>query len=178
LKRKTITVFGSSIPKEGEEEFTIAYNLGSLLAKNNFDVCTGGFQGIMNAVSKGAAENGTEAIGVTVNLWRAKPSKYLTKNVECSTLFERISKLVELGDAYVVLRGGTGTLLELSVVWEYMNKNMLEVKPIICHSKMWEPLVKIIDDQLEGENRATNLVKCFDNMEEIARYLKEKLKSV
>lgn len=166
------------MPNEGDEEFSIAYNLGSLLAKNNFDVCTGGFQGIMNAVSKGAAENGAEAIGVTVNLWRAKPSKYLTKNVECNTLFERIFKLVELGDAYVVLRGGTGTLLELSVVWEYMNKNMLEVRPIVCHSYMWESLVKIIDDQLERENRATNLVKCFDNVEEIARYLKDTLQSV
>lgn len=166
------------MPNEGDEEFSIAYNLGSLLAKNNFDVCTGGFQGIMNAVSKGAAENGAEAIGVTVNLWRAKPSKYLTKNVECNTLFERIFKLVELGDAYVVLRGGTGTLLELSVVWEYMNKNMLEVRPIVCHSYMWESLLKIIDDQLERENRATNLVKCFDNVEEIARYLKDTLQSV
>ncbi len=166
------------MPKEGDEEFSTAYNLGSLLAKNNFDVCTGGFQGIMNAVSKGAVENGTHAIGVTVNLWGAKPSKYLTKNVECNTLFERISKLVELGDAYVVLQGGTGTLLELSVVWEYMNKNMLEVKPIVCYSKMWKKVVKIIDDQLERENRATNLVKCFDDVEEIAMYLKEKLKSV
>ncbi len=67
---KTITVFGSSQPKEGNEEFNSAYKLGILLAKNNFNVCTGGFQGIMNAVSKGAVENGAEAIGVTVDLWR------------------------------------------------------------------------------------------------------------
>jgi uncharacterized protein (TIGR00730 family) len=173
--KKIITIFGSSLPKEGEEEFETAYKLGALLAKNNFDVCTGGFQGIMNAISKGAVENGGEATGITVDLWRAIPSKYLTKEIKCETLFERISKLVELGDAYIVLRGGTGTLLELAVVWEMMNKGMLSVKPIVCHSHGWKEIANVMDKQLEHEKRPTNYVKYFDNIEEIVDYIKDKL---
>ena len=50
---KTITVFGSSKPVETDEQYKIAYELGALLAKNGFDICSGGFLGIMEAVSKG-----------------------------------------------------------------------------------------------------------------------------
>ena len=173
--KKTITIFGSAQPKEGEEEFETAYKLGALLAKNYFNVCTGGFQGTMNAVSKGAVENGAEAIGITVDLWNASPSKYLTKQIKCGSLFERISKLVELGDAYIILQGGTGTLLELSVVWEMMNKKMLNIKPVACHSSMWKGIVDIMDRQLIHENRPTKYIESFDNIEEIVNYIKNKI---
>ncbi len=172
---KVITVFGSAQPKEGEEEFETAYKLGALLAKNSFNVCTGGFQGIMNAVSKGAVENGSDAIGITIDLWNVPPSKYLTKEIKCSSLFERISKLVELGDAYIILQGGTGTLLELAVVWEMMNKKILNAKPVVCHSSMWKGVVEILDKQLKHENRSAKYVECFDNIEEIVNYIKSKI---
>ena len=35
---KTITVFGSSQPVETDEQYKLAYELGSLLAKSGFDV--------------------------------------------------------------------------------------------------------------------------------------------
>jgi uncharacterized protein (TIGR00730 family) len=173
--KKTITVFGSSQPKEGEEEFETAYKLGALLAENNFDVCTGGFQGIMNAVSKGSVEKGGEATGITVDLWNSLPSKYLTREIKCTTLFERISKLVELGDAYIILQGGTGTLLELAVVWEMMNKRMLNVKPIACYSSIWKQIVNAMDKQLEHENRPAKFVQTFDSIEEIVNYIKSRI---
>lgn len=173
--KKTITVFGSSRPAEGDAEFNDAYYLGKLLAQKGFNVCTGGYQGIMNAVSKGAKENGAEVIGVTVREWGSIPSSYLTKEIKCDNLNKRLEKLVELGDAYVVLQGGTGTLLELALVWEYINKKVSPVKPIVSHSKMWKEIVKIIDIQLEKEKRVTGLVKSFDDVGEIAEYLLKEL---
>ncbi len=173
--KKTITIFGSSLPRSNDEEYETAYKLGKLLAQKGFNVCTGGYQGIMDAVSKGSTENGGEAIGVTVDLWGAAPSKYLTKEIKCKTLFERITKLVELGDAYVILQGGTGTLLELSVVWELMNKNLLKIKPVVCHSKMWNEIVGIMEKQIEHEGRKNGLIKCADSVEEIAEYIEAEL---
>ncbi len=130
--KKTITIFGSARPVEGEDEFNTAYNLGKFLAQKGFNICTGGYQGIMNAVSKGANEAGAEeVIGVTVKGWSSVPSKYLTKEICCENLNLRLEKLIELGDAYVVLQGGTGTLLELALVWEMMNKKMMVTKPIV-----------------------------------------------
>ena len=174
--KKTITVFGSSRPKENEDEFNFAYKLGALLAKNGFNVCTGGYQGIMNAVSKGANENGAEVTGITVNGWGAVPSKYLTKEIKCDSLYERIQKLISTGDAYVILQGGTGTLLELSFVWELMNKKLVPIKPIAAHSPMWKIITEIIDKQLFLEKRQTGLVQNFETAEEIVEFLEMKLK--
>ncbi|MCH8326648.1 MAG: LOG family protein, partial [Bacteroidetes bacterium] len=98
--KKTITVFGSSLPIEGEEQFIFAETLGRELTKNNFNVCSGGFGGIMNAVSKGAVSAGGKAIGVTVDLWNVKPNPFLTEEIKCKTLFERIEKLISTGDGY------------------------------------------------------------------------------
>jgi uncharacterized protein (TIGR00730 family) len=123
--RKIVTVFGSSIPVDGEEQYIDAYKLGSILAKNNFDVCNGGNYGTMEAVSRGAVENGANAIGITLGDFFNNHNKYLTKHIVCDTLFERINRLINTGDAYVALQGGTGTLLELAAVWELINKNPL-----------------------------------------------------
>ncbi len=174
--KKTITIFGSSLPKCGDAEYESAYKLGSLLAGKEFNICTGGYQGIMNAASKGAVENGGQAIGVTVDLWGATPSKYLTEEIKCKSLFERITKLVELGDGYVILQGGTGTLLELAVVWEFMNKNLSKIKPVACHSSMWKEITGIMEKQIEHEGRKNGLIKSFDDIEEICSYLEEILK--
>ena len=110
---KTITIFGSSIPTENDEQYKFAYQLGAALAKNGFNVCTGGYKGIMEAASKGAFDNGGLVYGVTVDLWNSEPNPYITIEVREEKLFERITKLLELGDAYVILQGGTGTLLRV-----------------------------------------------------------------
>ena len=162
MNKKTITVFGSSLPAEGDEEFETALQLGRLLAQKNFNICTGGYRGIM--------------IGVTVDLWNVKPNKYLTKEIKCDSLFERISKLIETGDAYVILQGGTGTLLELSVVWELMNKNLLKRKPVVCYSQMWKEIVLIMERQIEKGNRQTGLIKPCENINAMVDYLCESLK--
>ena len=173
--KKIITVFGSSLPVEGEEQFIFAEELGRKLAENNFNVCSGGFGGIMNAVSKGAVTAGGEAIGITVDLWNVKPSKYLTQEIKCITLFERIEKLISMGDGYVVLQGGTGTMLELATVWEFINKRMISPKPIATHSQMWREIVKVMEKQIELEKRKNGLVKSFDAADEIVGYLVSKL---
>lgn len=169
--RKTITVFGSSIPKYGEEQYAAAEKLGELLALKGFSVCSGGNLGIMEAVSKGAVNHGAAAIGITLGYAGFTSNKFLTEEIRCSSLFERVTKLIEYGDGYIILQGGTGTLLELSAVWELMNKNMLKAKPIVCHSNMWREIVKIMNEQLRKENRLTDLVKCFNSVEEIVEYL-------
>ena len=139
---KTITIFGSSAPAKDSTQYKFAYQLGALLAQNGFNICTGGYKGIMEAASKGAFDNGGLVYGVTIDLWKSEPNPYITIEIREAKLFERITKLLELGDAYVILQGGTGTFLEFAAVWEYANKNLQQPKPIICHSAMWKEIVE------------------------------------
>ncbi len=71
---KIITVFGSALPKPTDEEYLTAYKLGRLIGEANLGVCSGGYGGIMEAVSKGCTEAGGEAIGVTVKSFRRSPN--------------------------------------------------------------------------------------------------------
>lgn len=172
---KTITVFGSSKPGAGDEQYVIGYELGRKLGENGFNVCTGGFNGIMEAVSKGANEKGVDAIGITIDTWGRMPNRFLTKEFKCNSLFERVQKLIELGDGFAVLQGGTGTLLELAAVWELCNKNIMDRKPVACHSSMWNEIVNIINRQIEKEGRDTEMVKAFENIDEMVYYLKSSI---
>jgi len=170
---KTITIFGSSVPPEDDAQYKIAYQLGAELAKQGFSICTGGYSGIMEASSRGAYDNGGFVYGVTIESWEKAPNSYITVEVREQKLFERITKLLELGDAYIILQGGTGTFLEFAAVWEYANKNIQHPKPIICHSNMWKEIVEVMNNQMNLENRSTDLIKCYDSVDEIVEYLKE-----
>ena len=106
MKDLTVTIFGSSIPQIGDKEYNDAYYIGKELAKNGFNICSGGSLGIMDAVSKAASEEGKKAIGVTVKIFNSQTSKFLTEEIKCDTIFERLNNLVNIGDAFIVLPGG------------------------------------------------------------------------
>ncbi len=173
--KKCVTVFGSSIPKQGEVEYETAYKLGSIFAQAGFNVCSGGYQGIMDAVSKGCKENFGDALGVTLDIYNSTPSSYLSEELKCNSLFERLKNLIEFGDAYVVLNGGTGTLVELAFVWEYINKNMLDAKPFACHGILWNNIVQIMEAQILKEKRKTGLITCFEDVDKCGEFIVDSL---
>jgi len=172
---KTVTIFGSSLPKPGDEEYEQAYRLGKYLGKVGINVCSGGYQGIMDAVSKGAVESGAKAIGVTVDIFGAVQSKYLSEEIVTNSLFERLGKLMEIGDAYIVLPGGTGTMLELTLVWENMNKNLLHEKPFACVGKFWKNIITEMEQRIIFEKRKVGLIKPFENINDCADFIIKKL---
>ncbi|MCX8010157.1 MAG: LOG family protein [Ignavibacteria bacterium] len=177
MKQKVITIFGSSFPKSNDDEYLFAYELGKKLGENKFTICNGGFYGTMEASAKGASEVGAHTIGVTIENYRLEKNKFIKEEIKCPNLFERVMKLIELADGYVVLKGGTGTLLELSAVWELINKNMLDKKPIVAYKNFWKTIIDKIDEQMIYEGRESGLILLSDNIDEICDYLKIKLLS-
>ena len=73
---KIITVFGSSRPVEGDPEYTEARILGHALAASGFAVCTGGYGGVMAAVSRGAKDAGGPFLGDSLATTRAYLALY------------------------------------------------------------------------------------------------------
>ncbi len=175
MKRKTITIFGSSLPKPGEKDYEDAYLIGKTLAQNGLNICSGGAQGIMDAVSKGAIEENSEAIGVTVKIFKSPSSKYLTKEIKCDTLFERLDNLIKLADGFIILPGGTGTLVEISLIWELMNKQVLEKKTIACLGNLWKDLVAPMEERIKFEKREEGLVKCFETPAEVIKFILQEI---
>ena len=154
MGEKTITIFGTGRAKPSDTAYMQAYRIGKLLAQAGFIIANGGYGGTMLAAAKGAAEAGGEIIGVTCSAFKqSAANKYITREIATSSLDERLDTLVKLGQGYVILPGGTGTLLELAKVWELKNKGFLNInKPIILVGEFWKSLVDLIatDDPDSG----------------------------
>jgi uncharacterized protein (TIGR00730 family) len=163
---RIITIFGTGRAKQGEANFQLAYETGKLLAQAGFTIANGGYGGTMLAAAKGAAEAGGEVIGVTCSAFKSsKANKYVTREIVTASLDERLDMLIRLGQAYVVLPGGTGTLLELAKVWELKNKVFLETdKPIILVGGFWKPLVDMVASDDPDSSR---YVKLADEPEQV-----------
>ena len=145
-KQPVITVFGTSKAEPGDVEFEMAIELGRLLAESGFTLANGGYGGTMLAGAKGARLAGGEVIGVTCTAFkRAKANEFVSREMPTDNLDLRLKTLIELGQAYLVLPGSTGTLLELAWVWEHKNKGFSNVdKPIILIGWFWQPLVELM----------------------------------
>jgi uncharacterized protein (TIGR00730 family) len=141
---KVITVFGSSRPRPGHAHYGRAQGLGAALIRAGFTVCSGGYAGVMEAVSRGAKEAGGKTIGVTAKFFRAHANPWVDEEIRVDTWQDRLFELIRRGQGYVVCPGGTGTLVELSVVWEMINKGVMKKKPIVSLGGFWQPVVECV----------------------------------
>ena len=141
-KEQIVTVFGSSQPREGDADYEEARVLGRALAKHGFAVCSGGYGGVMAAVSRGVKESGGKTYGVTAEFFKAaKLNPWIDVEVRKNTWEERLFELIRLADGFVACKGGTGTLVELAVVWEMLNKSVMSAKPFTVLGNFWQPVL-------------------------------------
>src|SRR5436190_20765313 len=78
---RVITVFGSSRPQDGDADYSDARSLGGELARAGFAVCSGGYGGVMEAVSRGVKEAGGKTYGVTAERFKPKAKARIAGDV-------------------------------------------------------------------------------------------------
>lgn len=181
-KEFIVTVFGSSRPREGDADYEEARQLGRALAERGFAVCNGGYGGVMEAVSRGAKEAGGRTYGVTAEFFKGtKLNAWIDHEVKVKTWQERLFELIRRGDGFVACKGGTGTLVELAVVWEMLNKSVMSGKPFAVLGDFWQPILERVREvELShptpwGEANG-RIVHVGATAEEVAQHLRERLK--
>lgn len=138
---RTIVIFGGSAYDERHQVFRDCEALGEALARQGWAVATGGYGGTMLAASRGAACAGGHVIGVGCRIFRSPLNEFVAEPRMAETIYERLRMLIETGDAYICMPGSTGTLAELAMVWELINKHQLPTRPIICWGDFWRPVI-------------------------------------
>ncbi|KAG2379547.1 hypothetical protein C9374_006664 [Naegleria lovaniensis] len=173
-----VVVFGASAPKEGEPLWNLSVELGDKLAQCGYSICSGGYGGTMEAVSKGASQHPNIDIkGVisskTFYKRHEQGNKYLRTTVDADNLHERIKGLTDSGNYFVVLPGSLGTAAELLIVWNlyYINSvfpaSVEPVRKIFVFRDPWEKIINFIGDELKVHS---DLLKAFvfvDTVDEI-----------
>jgi uncharacterized protein (TIGR00725 family) len=180
-KELRVTVFGSSRPLEGDADYEEARMLGRALAESGYSVCSGGYGGVMEGVSRGAKEAGGETYGVTAEFFKAKLNPWIDVEVRVATWEERLFALIRVADGFVACKGGTGTLVELAVVWEMLNKSVIQGKPFAVLGDFWQPILERVREVELGHpapwgEANGRLVHLAATPEDVVRYFKEELK--
>jgi uncharacterized protein (TIGR00725 family) len=180
-KELRVTVFGSSRPREGEVDYEEARLLGRALAESGYSVCSGGYGGVMEAVSRGAKERGGKTYGVTAEFFNAKLNPWVDVETRVNAWQERLFELIRVADGFVACKGGTGTLVELAVVWEMLNKSVMAGKPFAVLGDFWQPILERVREVELGHPAPWGevngrLVHVAATPGDVVRYFREKLK--
>jgi uncharacterized protein (TIGR00730 family) len=163
-----VTVFGSSRVNPHESAYRDAVRLGQLLAKAGYTLCTGGYTGVMEAVSRGAVEAGGHAIGVTVTSWaaRVRSNRWVTEEIATSDLFQRIARMIAV-DAYVAMPGGLGTLGEVALTWNLFQTQSIPRRPFVLVGPAWRAALDCLPGAVRIERRDLGFVRLVDTVDEV-----------
>lgn len=147
----TVAVFGSRRPRPGSDAYMLAHELGEGISRRGWTLCNGGYGGTMEAAAQGAKKAGGEVIGVTCNVWgRDGINRFIDREITTEDLYERLRTLADMSNAYIVLPGGTGTVLELLLVWELVNKKFLKDRPIVLLGDGWQGVIDCVSREDPG----------------------------
>lgn len=175
-----VSVFGSSQSVAGEPVYEMAFDLGRRLAQRGHTVVNGGYGGLMEAVSAGAASSGGQIIGVTapaVFPGRVGANRHISTELPAPDLVRRIAMMLEMSDAAIALPGSIGTLTELVMTW---NLNFVArfsggvPIPLITVGAPWSNLVPIMAEEMQTDG---GLVQCVGSVDDAVALLDEHFRS-
>lgn len=177
-EEKIVTIFGGSKCQEGNLEYEQARLVGGLLAESGFTICTGGYLGVMEAASRGAREKGGRVLGIVMNQFKGEPNRFLTDKVATNHFYDRLQGLIQRSIGFIALKGGMGTVTEISLVWNKLMTGVIDPRPLILLGDCWKPVVKAWEDNLVVGQTELSLLNFAETAEEACQIIFEKSKGV
>jgi uncharacterized protein (TIGR00730 family) len=141
-----VTIFGSARIKSGTVAYENVKQLAAELTKMGCDIMSGGGPGLMQAANEGALSVDPQAlhrsVGIRIELpFEQQVNPFVGQVYEHRTFFSRLHHFMIVSDAFVVVPGGVGTLLEMSLAWQLLQVRKLYNTPLILVGKMWTELI-------------------------------------
>ena len=175
---RIVTIFGGSRCFYPDPEYVQAQRVGEMLANEGFTICTGGYLGVMEAASRGAHEVGGRVLGIVMNQFKSEPNRYLTDKVATPHFYERLQQLITRSVGFVAIRGGMGTVTELSLVWNKIQTRVIGPRPLVLLGECWPPIVKAWREYLAVSEADIAVLDFANTAEEAVAIIKEKSRGV
>lgn len=179
---KAVTIFGFADCPASDSLYQEAKEVARVLAENGLEIVNGGGPGVMRAATEGAHEGGGVATVATFypkfieNFEGKDHLNKADKEIIMNNYVDRTMKLLELGDAYVVMNGGTGTLSEFGMTWGLAYLYFGHHKPFILYGDFWFPIMEtLVANMRIAENRSDSLkvYRIATTPEMVLKYLEE-----
>jgi uncharacterized protein (TIGR00730 family) len=183
-RRYRVTIFGSArIPKDNWVYAAVS-DVADELTRLGCDIVTGGGPGLMQAANEGAKRADPTAVDRSVGIRVTLPfeqdvNAFVTQAYEHRTFFTRLHQFVLMSDAFIVVPGGIGTVLEAMMIWQLLQVGHIEGTPLILTGKMYQDLVAWCRNHMlrpefplaSAEDIA--LPQCVDDSDGILRIIRE-----
>jgi uncharacterized protein (TIGR00730 family) len=176
---KNIAFFGDANISPADETYKAAFDVAELLAKEGFVVVDGGGPGVMEAATSGAVKGGGQTISVTfdpVNApgFEGKYVKNVTdKEIVTTNYIERMFKLMEYSDMFIVFKGGSGTISEFGTAWVLAKLYYGHHKPFILYGDFWVEIIDVIRKNMNIDSKEYSVFEICRTKEEVLRTIQK-----
>lgn len=173
-----ITVFCGANNGKSESYIKNAIELGEWIADNNNTLVYGGGKiGLMGVIANTVLENRGKVIGIMPQFLVDREISHtgITKFIIVDDMSDRKTKLIDLGDVFIALPGGPGTLEEISQVISWVRVGKKDAPCILMNVDGYYNFLEQYFDKMvaEGflaiEDRKNTLFT--DNIEEMERFI-------
>lgn len=144
---KTVSCLGYADCNPGDQLYMDAQGVGKALAEAGYIVANGGGPGVMRATTEGAKSAGGHVVGVTfypkdvANFEGRDENNKFDEEMKNDSYLTRTLKLLDVGQAYVIFQGGTGTISEFGMAWGLARLYFGHHKPLVLYGKFWEKIM-------------------------------------
>lgn len=170
---KNIAFFGDADVPKSSDIYISAYEVAQLVAKEGYTIVNGGGPGVMDASTKGAEKAGGETLTVTFYPKNATgfEGRYVgnVPDVEIKTTnyIERMFKLIEHADFYIIFSGGTGTISELGTAWVLAKLYYGHHKPFILFGSFWNEVIDCLKKNLSISKEELDVFEIVERKEDV-----------
>ena len=181
MKIDKVTFFGYADSRETDSEYINAFESALLLANAGYTIVNGGGPGVMRAATLGAKAAGGHVIGVT--LYPAEQDEMLMfegrdklnsfdEEVKTDSYLARTLKLIELGDVFVIMNGGTGTVSEFGMAWGLARLHFGHHKHLILYGSWWHNILEAFGGNMRLRGEELKVYHIVDSPIEVLEKVK------
>jgi len=176
---KHIAFFGDANIEPSDPVYKKAFEAAKLLAENGYTIVNGGGPGVMAASTKGAEEGHGETLTVTFYPQNAPgfEGRYVGNipdvEIKTSNYIERMFKLLEHADVYIIFKGGTGTISEFGMVWGTARLYFGHHKPFILYGEFWHEIMEALAKNMYIRGEELKVYRIVDTPEEVLTELQK-----
>lgn len=170
---KNIAFFGDAGVKRDDPLYKKAFDVAKILAKEGYTIVNGGGPGVMDASTQGAEEVGGETLTVTFYPENAPgfEGRYVgnipDREIVTTNYIERMFKLLEHADMFIIFKGGSGTMSEFGTAWVLAKLYHGHHKPFILYGKFWHEVIKVLKENLNIDSQELDVFKIVEKKKDV-----------
>jgi len=170
---RNVAFFGDANVSSSDPVFKSAFETAKLLAENGFTIVDGGGPGVMHAATSGAQEADGPTLTITFDPVNAPgyEGRYLKnvpdKEIVTTNYIDRMFKLMEYGDIFVIFKGGSGTISEFGAAWVLAKLYYGHHKPFILYGNFWAEIIDVFRKHMNLDKKELSVFEIVDSPKEV-----------